>query len=65
MAEPENGGTRFTEVVTSEIGGMVRLFAPLMVRALRKQMQAEVVALKQLLEQQATAAVHALHNTTA
>jgi quercetin dioxygenase-like cupin family protein len=50
VTEPENGGTRFTEVVTADIEGMMRLFAPLMVGALRKQMRAEVAALKQQLD---------------
>jgi hypothetical protein len=65
VVEPENGGTRFTEVVTSEIGGMTRLFAPVMVRALRKQMQTEVAALKRLLEQPASAALPGLHHEAA
>ncbi len=41
VAEAEHGGTRFTTVVTAELEGGGRLFAPMMVRALRKQMEAE------------------------
>jgi quercetin dioxygenase-like cupin family protein len=65
VAEPENGGTRFSEAVTAEIGGLNRLFAPLMVRALRKQMQTEVEALKRLLEQQVSATIPDLQHEAA
>ena len=51
----EGGGTRFTSVVTAQIKGVSRLLAPLMVRALRGKMQAELAALKRLLEQHAAA----------
>jgi hypothetical protein len=50
LVEEENGGTRYTQVVTSDITGINRLFAPIMVRALRTQMRADITALKQLLE---------------
>jgi quercetin dioxygenase-like cupin family protein len=65
VVEPENGGTRFTEVVTAQMEGVGRLFAPIMVRALRKQMQTEVAALKRLLEQRAPTALPDLHHETA
>jgi quercetin dioxygenase-like cupin family protein len=65
VVEAENGGTRFTEVVTAQMSGANRLFAPLMVRALRKQMEAEVAVLKRLLEQRAAAAVAELHREAA
>lgn len=56
IVEAENGGTRFTEAVTAQLEGVNRLFAPLMVRALRTQMETEVAVLKRLLEQRTPAA---------
>jgi quercetin dioxygenase-like cupin family protein len=60
----ERGGTRFTSVVTAEITGVNRLLAPLMVGALRKQMQADMATLKRLLEQGAPSLASGLHHTT-
>ncbi|NTU79501.1 MAG: hypothetical protein HGA45_08880 [Chloroflexales bacterium] len=51
LVTAENGGARFTEAVTAEMHGLNRLMAPMMVGALGKQMEAEVGALKRMLEQ--------------
>lgn len=47
----EKGGARFTEAVTADMHGLNRLMAPMMVGALGKQLEAEVGALKRMLEQ--------------
>jgi quercetin dioxygenase-like cupin family protein/uncharacterized membrane protein len=48
--EARDGGTLLTVVVTADMGGVARLFAPLLVRALRSNMRAELAALKLRLE---------------
>jgi mannose-6-phosphate isomerase-like protein (cupin superfamily) len=53
LVTAENGGARFTEAVTADMRGLNRLMAPMMVGALAKQMEAEVGALKRMLEQRA------------
>ena len=51
LFEPADGGsTRFTQIFEAEIGGFFRLAEPLVGRALRRQMQADMATLKDLLE---------------
>lgn len=65
LVTAEHGGARFTEAVTAEMHGLNRLMAPLMVGALGKQMEAEVGALKRMLEQRVYESAPALgHEAT-
>jgi uncharacterized membrane protein len=46
----DGGSTRFTQTFEAEVGGFFRLAEPLVGRALRRQMQADMETLKDLLE---------------
>ena len=46
----DGGSTRFTQIFEAEMGGFFRLAEPLVGRALRRQMQADMATLKDLLE---------------
>ncbi len=49
--EPADGGsTRFTQTFETEVGGFFRLAEPLVARAIRRQMEADMATLKDLLE---------------
>ncbi len=51
LFEPADGvSTRFTQIFEAEVGGFFRLAEPLVGRALRRQMQADMETLKDLLE---------------
>ncbi len=50
LFEPAEGGTRFTQTFDAEIGGFFRLAEPLVARAIRRQMEADMATLKDLLE---------------
>jgi len=50
LFEPAEGGTRFTQRFEAEIGGFFRLAEPLVGRAIRRQMEADMATLKDLLE---------------
>ena len=53
LYEPADGGsTRFTQNFETEVGGFFRLAEPLVARAIRRQMQADMATLKDLLEAQ-------------
>ena len=55
LLEPAEGGTRFTQRFEAEIGGFFRLAEPLVGRAIRRQMEADMATLKDLLEAGETA----------
>jgi uncharacterized protein YndB with AHSA1/START domain len=51
LCEPADGGsTRFTQNFETEVGGFFRLAEPLVARAIRRQMEADMATLKDLLE---------------
>jgi uncharacterized protein YndB with AHSA1/START domain len=50
LFEPAEGGTRFTQTFEAEIGGFFKLAEPLVGRAIRRQMDADMATLKDLLE---------------
>jgi hypothetical protein len=50
--EPAEKGARFTEVYDIKVGGFLRLFAPMVVSSMRKEMKANLSNLKSLLEAQ-------------
>jgi uncharacterized protein YndB with AHSA1/START domain len=51
LLEPADGAsTRFTQTLEAEVGGFFRLAEPLVARAFRRQMQADMATLKDLLE---------------
>ena len=50
LFEPADGGTRFTQTFEAEIGGFFKLAEPLVGRAIRRQMDADMATLKDLLE---------------
>jgi uncharacterized protein YndB with AHSA1/START domain len=53
--EPADGGsTRFTQTFEAEVGGFFRLAEPLVGRALRRQTEADMATLKDLLESSET-----------
>jgi uncharacterized protein YndB with AHSA1/START domain len=53
LFEPADGGsTRFTQNFETEVGGFFRLAEPLVARAIRRQMEADMATLKDLLEAQ-------------
>jgi hypothetical protein len=45
-----NGSTRFTQTFEAEVGGFFRLAEPVVGRAIRRQMEADMATLKDLLE---------------
>jgi uncharacterized protein YndB with AHSA1/START domain len=47
-----DGSTRFTQNFETEVGGFFRLAEPLVARAIRRQMEADMATLKDLLEAQ-------------
>lgn len=53
LFEPsEDGGTRLTQTFEAEVGGFFRLAEPLVARVIRRQMEADMETLKDLLEAQ-------------
>ena len=55
LYEPADGGsTRFTQNFEAEVGGFFRLAEPLVARAIRRQMEADMATLKDLLESSET-----------
>jgi hypothetical protein len=51
LYEPANGGsTRFTHTFETEVGGFFRLAEPLVARAIRRHLEADMATLKDLLE---------------
>jgi uncharacterized protein YndB with AHSA1/START domain len=51
LYEPADGGsTRFTQNFETEVGGFFKLAEPLVARAIRRQMEADMATLKDLLE---------------
>ena len=51
LLEPTDGGsTRFTQNFEADVGGFFRLAEPLVGRAIRRQMEADMATLKDLLE---------------
>jgi uncharacterized protein YndB with AHSA1/START domain len=51
LFEPtDDGSTRFTQNFEAEVGGFFRLAEPLVGRAIRRQMEADMATLKDLLE---------------
>ena len=50
LFEPAEGGTRFTQKFDAEVGGFFRLAEPLVARAIRRQIDADMATLKDLLE---------------
>ena len=53
LFEPsDEGSTRFTQTFDAEVGGFFRLAEPLVARAIRRQMEADMATLKDLLEAQ-------------
>jgi hypothetical protein len=51
LFEPTDGGsTRFTQIFEAEVGGFFRLAEPLVARAIRRQMEADMATMKDLLE---------------
>ncbi len=51
LFEPADGGsTRFTQNFETEVGGFFKLAEPLVARAIRRQMEADMATLKDLLE---------------
>ena len=55
LFEPADGGsTRFTQNFEAEPGGFFRLAEPLVARAIRRQMEADMATLKDLLESSET-----------
>jgi len=51
LFEPADGGsTRFTQNLAAEVGGFFRLAEPLVARAFRRQLEADMATLKDLLE---------------
>jgi uncharacterized membrane protein len=50
--DPIEGGTRFTIVYDMQVGGFLKLLAPLMVSTMRKQTTANLARLKGILETQ-------------
>jgi uncharacterized protein YndB with AHSA1/START domain len=53
LFEPsDEGSTRFTQTFEAEVGGFFRLAEPLVARAIRRQMEADMETLKDMLEAQ-------------
>jgi uncharacterized membrane protein len=50
--EPADAGTRFSLVAEGETGGLFKLAQPLVNRTMRKQMEANLARLKEILESQ-------------
>ena len=50
LFEPAGGGTRFTQTFDAEVGGFFRLTEPLVARAIRRQTEADMATLKDVLE---------------
>ena len=50
LFEPAEGGTRFTQTFVVEVGGFFRLAEPLVGRAIRRQTEADMATLKDMLE---------------
>jgi hypothetical protein len=51
LLEPaDSGSTRFTQNIEADVGGFFRLAEPLVARAFRRSMQADMATLKDLLE---------------
>ena len=56
LFEPADGGgsTRFTQTFEAEVGGFFKLAEPLVGRALRRQTEADMATLKDILENEAS-----------
>ena len=55
LFEPTDGGsTRFTQTFEAEVGGFFRLAEPLVARAIRRQMEADMATMKDMLEAEET-----------
>ena len=52
ILEPVNGGTRLTERLEVDPGGFFKLAEPLMVKQQQRQMEKDLIQLKELLERQ-------------
>ena len=50
LFEPAEGGTRFTQTFDAEVGGFFSLAEPLVARAIRRQTEADMATLKDVLE---------------
>ena len=50
LFEPAENGTRFTQTFDAEVGGFFRLAEPLVARAMRRQTEADMATLKDVLE---------------
>ncbi len=50
LFEPAEDGTRFTQKFDAEVGGFFRLAEPLVARAIRRQFDADMATLKDVLE---------------
>ncbi len=50
--DPIEGGTKFTEVYDMKVGGFLKLFAPMVVSSMQKEMKANLSKLKEILEAQ-------------
>ncbi len=57
LFEPAEGGTRFTQTFVVEVGGFFRLAEPLVARAIRRQFDADMATLKDVLEAGGTGGV--------
>jgi len=50
--EPVEKGTKFTQVYDMKVGGLLKLFTPMVVSTMRKEMRANLSNLKSILEAQ-------------
>ena len=57
LFEPAEGGTRFTQTFVVEVGGFFRLAEPLVARAIRRQFDADMATLKDVLDAGGTGGV--------
>ena len=51
--DPVEGGTKFTLVYDMQVGGLLKLFAPMVISTMRKQTKGNLSNLKSILEAQA------------
>jgi uncharacterized protein YndB with AHSA1/START domain len=49
---PVDGGTKFTQVYDMKVGGFLKLFAPMLINTMRKEMKTDLNDLKSILETQ-------------
>ncbi len=50
--DPITGGTKYTQVYDMKVGGFLKLFAPMVISSMRKEMKANLAKLKENLEAQ-------------